>query len=247
MRIAVISTNEDSSPKILRASLKTMLEKENIDVVEVDSTDFLSRLFPLFGSQKKLGALHFRLRRKLENLFSDQAYFRKLQDVDAIVFSSQSPNGFWRNEYGIEKLKKMFQVPIVFHEVYYLGNAPSQIEKLKESGDFGINRYDWHLAVSQITETYTQEKPPWSAVGLNLEETDLDIPANKKLQAIVDFPQPGYEEERKRIIDALKNTGFPYIELTERISMAEIREIYKNSAIFFLSFPEAFGVPIAEC
>ena len=107
MRIAIISTNEDSSPKVLRASLKTMLKKENVEVVEVDSTDFLSRLFPLFGSRKKPGALHFRLRRKLENLFSDRANLRKLNGVDAIVFSSQSPNGFWRNEYGIEKLKKI--------------------------------------------------------------------------------------------------------------------------------------------
>ena len=224
-----------------------MLRKEAVEVIEIGDPGFLVRMFPLLGPGRKRGALYFRLRKKLENYFIDRSVVRKLRTVDAIVLCTQTPNGFWRREYGIESLRKSVSVPLVYHEVYYLGNAPSQVKRLEENNECGIDRYEWHLAVSPITEIFSEELPPWSVIGVNLEAARLNIPRTKKTQAIVDFPQPGYEQERKVIISALKNTEFPYIELEDKLPKEFIRSIYRESSNLFLSSPEAFGVPIAEC
>ena len=144
-------------------------------------------------------------------------------------------------------MKKIIKKPLAFHEVYYLGNVPTHVEKLRAQGHATMERYDWHLAVTDVTEIRTSPTPPWSLVGLNLEEEGLEIGHKKEFFAIVDFERKGYEKYRDEQINVLKNLGLPYVAFEERMPMAEIRDYYKKASLSVGSCPETFGVPIAEC
>ena len=110
-----------------------------------------------------------------------------------------------------------------------------------------MERYDWHLAVTDTTEVRSLPKPPWSVVGLNLEGEGLGLGHKKDFFAIVDFERKGYEKFRDDQIRVLDKLGLPYVAFEKRMTMPEIRDYYKRASLIFLSFPETFGVPIAEC
>jgi hypothetical protein len=117
-----------------------MLEKAGVEVDLSFNINYLSRLLPLWGENKRQGRFHHRFRRKYERLFSDLKFKAKLKTYNAIIISTCAPNGFWRHEYDIEELKKICgTIPIVFHGVYYLGNTPYQIKQLKKNNDRLLN------------------------------------------------------------------------------------------------------------
>ena len=64
--------------------------------------------------------------------------------------------------------------------------------------------------------------------------------------ALIDFLQPGYERYREIQIRALDRAGIKYVLLEKPYTFQEIRNIYQQGAIFFIQFPEAFGVSILE-
>src|ERR1035441_3440561 len=83
---------------------------------------------------------------------ADRKLLRELKSYDAIVFSNCIPNALLRNYYDIETLRKLLPgKPIILYAVYYLGNAPSMEQRLKASGDYSADRFDWSLAVSEVT------------------------------------------------------------------------------------------------
>jgi hypothetical protein len=63
----------------------------------------------------------------------------------------------------------------------------------------------------------------------------------------VDFAQPGYEDFREIQINQLIMAGIPFIALERSYTIEEIRDIYQRISIFFIQFPEAFGLPVLEC
>lgn len=248
MKIIIITRPDDASPKVLAESLKKMFDDMDVEAEILFNVSFLSRLLPVFGKNKRSGRIHFRVKEKLFNFFRDNNIIKKLKRSDAIVLSECTPNGFWRNYHGIEELKsKVKNIPIIYHEVYYLGNAPSQIDKLATENNPTIDRYDWHLAVSEVTEIRTIPKPPWSCVGLNLENTGLKPIPKQRFFAIVDFEQKGYEEQRNIQKEALKLAGIEVISFEKKMPINKIRNFYQNASIYFITSPEAFGLPIAEC
>lgn len=247
MRIAIIVRPDDASPKVLAVSLQRMIKKCDVECDIFFNHGFLMRRVPLLGKFRQRGRLYFTLRRYLKHYLDDKKLLSTLKTYDAIVVSDCEPNGFWKHHFGIEKLKKLLKKPIAFHEVYYLGNVPTHVNKLKSQGHPTMERYDWHLAVTDVTEIRTSPNPPWSLVGLNLEGEGLDVGHKKEFFAIVDFERKGYEKYRDEQIKALDNIGLPYVAFEERMPMDEIRDYYKRASLIFLSFPETFGVPIAEC
>lgn len=248
MKIAIITRADDSSPKVLAQGLEYMLQKLNVQADVFYETGALLRLQSVFKTPKHKSSFSKRLYSTLKNYSNDRQFFKRLKTYDLIVFCECTPNGFWKNYYNIERLKAITQTPVVFYEVYYLGNAPTQIEKLKNNNDPLFERYDWHFSVSEVTEI--RQKPSnklkWSNIGLNLENTHLSPSEKKAFIALVDFAQPGYEEKRKEQIQILEELQIPYISLEKRYPMDELRDIYNRSALCFIQFPEAFGVPIAE-
>lgn len=210
----------------------------------------LSRMFGVFQKTKYSRNLHFKIRLKIKHLLSDYLFLKKMKSYDLIVISDCSPNAYWKGYYNIERLRKKIKKPIALYEVYFLGNSISQSEILKKGNDFGIDRYDWNYSISPVAEIrgIPSENNKWSCIGLNLTSVEINKNPKKEIIAIVDFVQSGFEENRKMQIDLLKK--FPEIKIISLegdYSITEIRQLYKMASLFFVQFPESFGVSIAEC
>ena len=244
--IAILTRPDYKSPRILADSLKQQLEREGAKVDLYFSIDALTRLDSYNFFQSKI-KFHFWLRRKLLNYFNDSILLKKLKSYDAVIISECSPNGFWKELYKVEKLKQIIKKPVLFYEVYYLENAPTQVEFLKRKGDPLTERYDWHLSVTSVTEIRSNKQGPWSCIGIDLSKSGLGPNTKKEFIALVDFMQPGFEKYHEKQIKVLQELNITTIVLNGSYSLEEIRAIYKKASVFFIQFPEAFGLPIAEC
>jgi glycosyltransferase involved in cell wall biosynthesis len=229
---------------MLATSLKQQLESCGVEANIYYDISIMTRLVKYRESGL---SFHFWLWRKISNYFSDKKVIKDLQVSDTVVICECTPNGFWRRLYNVEELKKILKKPILFYEVYYLGNAPTQIECLKKCGDPLFNRYDWHLAVTDVTEIRTPTGNGYSCIGLDLSGTDLHPLPKDEFIALVDFKQEGYEQIQADQLTVLAAMNIKTIVLNGRYTTEEIREMYKKASIFFIQFPEAFGLPIAEC
>lgn len=250
-KVAIITRPENKSPKVLAYSFQSSCKEVGVDAdIFWDGLGILGRMFGIFQKTKYSRNLHFKIRLKLIHLLSDYLFFKKMKSYDLIVISDCSPNAYWKGYYNIERLKRKIKKPVALFEVYFLGNSISQTEKLKESNDFGIERYDWNYSISPVTEIrgIPSNKNKWSCIGLNLTSIELIRSTKKEIIAIVDFVQSGFEENRKMQMDLLKR--FPEIKIVSlegNYSISEIRQLYKMASLFFVQFPESFGVSIAEC
>jgi hypothetical protein len=246
LKVAILTRPDDRSPRVLAESLQAQLNHLG---VEADIHFGISALTRLLGwrVRKRTMRFHFWARQQLAYLLSDYLLFKKLRTYDAIVISECIPNGFWSDLYDIEALKKITGKPVLFYEVFYLGNAQSQISKLELGRHRLIDRYDWHLSVAPTTEAMTASRGPWTCIGIDLSYLKLKPQPKRQFTALVDFDHPGYRVYRENHLRILAELGIEAITLDGNYSIQEIRKLYRRAAVFFLETPEAFGLPIAEC
>ncbi|MDN3655865.1 hypothetical protein QWZ08_09535 [Ferruginibacter paludis] len=244
MKIAILTRPENSSPLILAQSLQKQFEEAGVQIDLFDEINVLNRLVSFKNNTL---SFHFWLGEKIANYFSDRRILKRLKKYDAVVISECIPNGFWKRLYNVERLKAIIKKPVLFYEVYYLGNAPSQIAQLINSGDPLFERYDWHLSVTDVTEIKTEPGKDYTAVGFDLSDTGLQPVSKEEFIALVDFKQPGYEHIHALQIATLTQLKIKTIILDRHYTIEEIRGLYKVASVFFIQFPEAFGLPIAEC
>jgi hypothetical protein len=244
MRIAILTRSENSSPLILAQLLKKQFENAGVQVDLLNEINVLNRLVSFKNNTL---SFHFWMYEIITNFFSDRRILRSLKSYDAVVISECIPNGFWKRLYNVEKLKAIIKKPVLFYEVYYLGNVPSQIAQLINSGDPLFERYDWHLSVTDVTEIKTQSGKDYTCVGFDLSETGLQPISKEEFIALVDFKQAGYEHIHALQIATLSQLKIKTIILDRHYTIEEIRELYKSASVFFIQFPEAYGLPIAEC
>lgn len=246
-KLAIITRSQNSSPRVLAESLNMLIKKLGSDSEIHFKINVIKRLLNYKDVKEKHNRVLWFIY-KCIFLVSDRFYLKKLKNFQAIIISDCCPLGFLNNEYNIEKLRLLLgNIPILFYEVYYLGNAPSQIKMLKKNNHHTIDRYNWHLSVSQVTEIKNKPTAPWSQVGIYLKGLGLKPVTKKELLAIVDFAQPGFENFRKEQIKVLNELNIPFISLERRYKIEEIRKIYQNGTFYFMQSTEAFGLPIAEC
>ncbi len=244
MKIAILTRPDFRSPRILADALQMQLGKQGREVAIFYEISLLNRLVSFKNSKLNF---HFWLKRKLQHFFRDATLFRKLKSFDVVIISECTPNGFTRRLYNVEKFKRIINKPVGFYEVYYLGNAPTKIASLTKNDDALFERFDFHLSITDVAEIKTLPSKNWYPIGIYAESWNLKPTPKKELIAIVDFMQPGYEKHREIEIWALNKAGIKYISLEKQYSFEEIRGIYQQGAIFFVQFPEAFGVSILEC
>jgi hypothetical protein len=149
--------------------------------------------------------------------------------------------------YNVEKLKRVFKKSVLFYEVYYLGNAPSMVNVLQKDSPNIFEWYDAHLCVSELTEIKSSLPANVFPIGLQASNWNLRAKEKPALTALIDFSQPGYEAYRSIQINALEKAGIKYTILDRPMSVEDIRAVYQNTSIYFLSSLEAFGLPILEC
>lgn len=244
MKIAILTPPVNGSPLILARSLKTQLEEAGKIAVISEEINVLNRLVSY--KNNKL-SFHFWLWEKIHNYFKDRKTLKFLKNADAVVICDCIPNAFWKRLYNVERLKAITKKPVLLYEVFYLGNAPTQVEALKKNNDPILERYDAHLFVSPVTEIRGRDSTNAFCIGLMAKTWNLKPLPKKDLVALVDFAQPGYEVYRATQIEQLKIAGIKFISLERKYTIEEIRDIYRQVSIFFVQFPEAFGLPILEC
>jgi hypothetical protein len=247
LKIAIITRPDERSPKILAIGFQAMCKELAINCEIFYDIAILIRMQPLTQKLKFPFSLTKRIYSKIKFFHQEKIFLRKLSSYDIIIISECTPNGFWRGYYAIEILKNKLKKPILYYEVYFLGNAPTQLTRLLSEGDVGIQRYDWHLAVTDITEIRSSPGEKWSRIGLNLENTGLRPNEKKDFLVLIDFEQTGYEQLRKDQIDILNEIEIPYIALEGNYKIEDIRKLYLRACVFLIQSPEAFGLPIAEC
>jgi hypothetical protein len=250
-RIAILTRSDDKSPKVLAISFQQMCSEIGVETkIFFQGTSMLSRLF--FLTEKTMFARnwHFKIRHHLYYLLSDIILLIRLLKYDIILISECIPNAHWRGYYNIERLKKLTKKPVVLYEVYCLLNSMTHTKILKEGNHYGYERYDWNYSISRIAELrgIPDVDKKWTDIGLNIQWTGLTCNTKKEIIALVDFEQVGFESSLQEQIDVLES--FPMIKIIRlkgSYKATEIRELYKKASLFFIQFPEAFGVSIAEC
>jgi len=244
MNIAILTRTDFRSPRILAESLKLQLEQEGVEAEIFDEINLLNHLVSFKDSQL---SFHFWFKKKVKSYFKNKRIIKRLKQFDAVIISECAPNGFFKRLYNVEKFKSILKRPLGFYEVYYLGNAPTQIELLKSNNDALLVRYDFHLSVADVTEIKTGTHNQYFPIGIKAKSWNLKPLPRKEIIAIVDFVHPGNEQIRESQINSLKRAGIKYISLEKPYTFKEIRNIYQQGAIYFMQSSEAFGIPILEC
>lgn len=247
IKIAIITRHKHASPRVLAESLVTFMPLLGAYSKIYYKINTIKRLLS-YSVIRSQYSYHIWFLYKMIFLISDKLFIMKLKTYDTIIICDCIPISFYYNTYDIEKLRGLIgDVPVLFYAVFYLGNAPTQIEILKKNKQQLFKRYNWHLSVSEVTEIRGKPSPPWSQVGLYLKGIGLKPTCKKEFFAVVDFKRRGYEKIRNDQIQVLDELKIHYISLEKKYTIYEIRKIYARASVYFIQFPESFGVPIAEC
>lgn len=247
LKIAILTRPLNSSPKVLAECLTKALENSPHTVHTYSKLQVFKRLIIYRHVKHKYNYLLWLLY-KIVHYFQDQIFLKRLKQYDILIITDTTPIAFQKETYNIEKLRKVLNgTPILYYAVFYLGNAPTKVAFLQSQKEHTFERFDWHLSVSKLTEIKSPIAAPWTPIGLYMKGTDLRPQAKKEFLAVVDFKRPGYEHFRATQIKVLEELNIPYISLDRPFTVEEIRQIYRQASMYFLQFPESFGMPIAEC
>src|SRR4030095_15022825 len=92
--------------------------------------------------------------------------------------------------------------------------ANGHVEFGVPAGQYGVERYDWHLCVSAASERAVPESPqPYSLIGIDLDDGTLFPKQEGEFVALVDFERPSQMAERAIQIQALEDTNTKYVVL----------------------------------
>ena len=190
----------------------------------------------------------------------------RLTGVDVIVVVAHVPGSFSRHTLQNIRLlrQRLPDLPVVNYDLIFLPTvekwgaamlrgdlsdiSPEEMQLINPP-PFGLERYDWYLIVSPVSEVQMpQGEMPYSHIGLDLDDGSLYPEQGGEFRVLVDFEQTrkNYPSFRKVQIAALEKTGIPYEVLEGRYTRAEIRAKYRKHGAFMLSHRESFGLPICE-
>lgn len=176
-------------------------------------------------------------------------YYADIMSADCLIVVDNCPNVFYRLSISrVEDLRKTYSGPIVNYDLHYLPNQGWYgMIKEQDYANFGLERFDWYLPASLVTEyAIPRGIPPiYNCIGFDLRSADLK-PEQNEFTALLDFEHIGYEEERRVQIQALEITHTKYICLKGRYTRDEIRTLYRKCSIFFTSVRESFSLPVIE-
>jgi len=249
MKVAILRSGKNASPKVLANGLGEMLRELGIHSDAFD-VSLLHRKLPIFRRSRQYASpVHHAIARAAHWL-PDAGTLAKLARYDIIVLSECCPEAFYKNSLGIEYLRRKLRKPIVLYEVFFLEISPYQVRLLEAEDHFLASRYDWHLAAADITEfrAVPSDERRWSHIGLRIANSNLRHGSKGSFLALLDFARPGNEQVRSDQIRALKELDIEFLELRNpgQYSIHEIRELYNQTSVFFIQHMESFGVPIAE-
>jgi hypothetical protein len=265
MRIVILTNNAYSWHKTIADGLEKMLKSIGEEAIVLydghhimNLSDFraVTIIFSNIKSACK-NLIKYFFNKIFQKRYSYQPltiYYRSLNIItksNLVIVIGNVPDGFLKKYLrGIEELRLQCKIPIVAYMHYNLatrGNWFKRIFEEYECGGFGLERYDWYLSASVVSE-FPMPKcfEFFSLIGMDIRDQNLFPEKNNKFLAVLDFVRKGFEKEREIQISALQETNTPFIVLDKPMTRDEIRAIYRKASLFFLSFRESFGLPIVE-
>jgi len=251
MKIAILSNQERSFVRPLAEGLQRMLT-----VIGVKS-----KIFPqgLLDVRAYLQRKNF-LKKHLIETYKNRRFYNlatQLKRFDAVIVVGHMPVASMKYFMRDDLLRQLLpNIPIILYDLIYLPTRGIWAKYLKEGnpqygipegGHFGLERYDYYLCVSVVSEYPLPPKPnPWSLIGVNFDDGTLYPEQGNEFIALLDFKRSNHLEERIVQIEALKETNTKYFELNGSYPLEKIREIYRKSSIYFVAHRESFGLPICE-
>ena len=147
----------------------------------------------------------------------------------------------------MEALRSRIDRPFALYQNYYLATRDKWPEKIRAAGGYGLERFDWYLAASNISEVaLSEQNHPCSVIGHDLREPALHPDGKNDFKVLVDFPQPDHDGFRQRQIQALAKADIAHTVLEGRFSQAQMKQFYCEHSALMLSSRESFGLPIVE-
>ena len=241
---------EGSQRMVVRAGVSA-------DVI-YDGLEMLQRLPGPRGTGKPEGLIQAgksAVRYLLHSAPALRRFLRRVRACDVIVVVDTIPRAFLREPLHVEALRREIpDTPIVLYDVFYLGTRGpwarwirnGNPEKWLPPGGYGLERFDWYLTASVVSEAALSREPQPSVIGLTLDDGSLRAEPKEVFTALLDFEHPPRMKERAVQVLACQETNTPFEVLNGSYTIEEIRGVYRRSSVFFLSMRESFGLPICE-
>lgn len=262
MKIAILSEDKPGFIKPMSIGLKKMLSELNVESdVYFHGLALLNFSFYNYFSLQIKNKVKKLLNRVGKNSYLPyqvvssseyEQFIAKMHSYDVIIIVCNIPDAFKKNKLtNLEILREKTKLPIVLYQNYYLATRGEWYSKIKstlnQKASFGLERYDWYLAASVISDfPLSKHEHPYSIIGQNIKDESLQPKKTKRFKVLLDFNRKGFEEYRAIQLQALKETNIEYTQLSGRYSQDKIRQLYSEHSAFFLSFRESFGLPIVE-
>lgn len=190
----------------------------------------------------------------------------RVRDADAVVVVAHVPGSLSRHTLqNIGRLRvRCRKLPVVNYDLIYLPTVekwgPAMLEGRRDGMSaeelglitprpFGLERYDWYLVGSPVSELAMPPGPqPFSWIGIDIDDGTLYPAQGKRFSLLLDFEQDrgNYPGFRKVQLQALKEAGTSYEILEGRYSREEIRAKYRGAGGLMIAHRESFGLPISE-
>lgn len=228
-RVAIITRAGYRSPRYLATGLQRMLHR-----IGAKADCYCHGISWLEAIRQR----HASRRHRAIAAFAD-VWVRYLQRYDLIVVSDTI--GAARESALLAPLRTLGK-PIFFYEVFALSGSKYWLDRFPPKA---VSLFDAYLVSSAIHDSPPVAGPPIFEIGLELLEKPT-LQRDKPLLAMIDFEREGYEDDRRLQLDALAKIGLEHFSLEGEYTFSEIVAEYERSAVAFLAFPEAFGVPIAQ-
>jgi hypothetical protein len=265
MKIAVLANEKDSFVRPLAEGLARMATSCGADPeIHYDGLEILSLPLgmrwrsPRAVASSALKAPGYRKR------FS--ALVERLRHADLIVVVAHVPGSLSRHTLGnVEALRERLpDIPIVNYDLVYLptvekwgaamlrgdlSDISAEEMRLISPPPFGLERYDWYLVASVVSEVAMPSGPhPCSHIGMDIDDGTLFPDQDEALHVLVDFEQTrkDYSSYREIQLAALERSGTSFEVLEGRFTRSEIRKKYRKAGALMLAHRESFGLPIVE-
>jgi hypothetical protein len=256
LKFAILSNDEDSFVKPISEGLKNSLNRLQIECdVFSNGHDILNNVkWIKFYTYEMLKSIIMAKRQQfiaaIKGFIDNYRFIETMKQYDGIILTAHLPTVFIANQYPkIEMIRSKTNIPIINYDLVYLPTRGKWFDRIKKDNpdNFGLERFDYYLAVSAISEyALSSDNHPLTIIGCNLNDGSL-FPAEKSdFIALLDFERTDHLGERSIQIQALKETNTEYIELKGSYPMEEIRKIYRKCSMYFLAHRESFGLPICE-
>ena len=251
MKIAILANKEKSFVRPLAKSLQRMLQELSVEPIIFDRGLSDIKLYPQSKNYFKKQLIEPYRNFRFHNLIS------RLKEFDAVIVVGHVPSAFMKYFMRDDLLRQLLpDTPVILYDLVYLPTRGSWAKYLKEGnpeygiserGHFGLERYDYYLCVSVVSENPLPEgSHPYSLIGVNLDDGTLYPEQKNEFIALLDFERSDHLEERKIQLEALQETNTKYIKLVGSYPISKIREIYRKCSMYFIAHRESFGLPICE-